>query len=93
VLYLINSLQILVRITIFLNINTDEFYLGDDNLNFIVDQMRAMENLTKVNNTKCIKFRRKNATDLYYITIFNGSGCSAPVSSKDMQLKSSISFD
>lgn len=42
--------------------------------------MRAMENLTMVNNTPCITFREKNSTDPYYITIFNGSGCYAPVS-------------
>jgi hypothetical protein len=46
--------------------------------------MRAMENLTQVNGTQCISFRPKNATDLYYITIFNGTGCYAPVSRKDM---------
>ncbi|CAF1133490.1 unnamed protein product [Adineta steineri] len=48
---------------------------------FIEVQMRAMENLTMVNNTQCIKFRPKNASDLYFITILNGSGCSAPVGS------------
>ncbi|CAF1142605.1 unnamed protein product [Rotaria sordida] len=48
---------------------------------FIVNQMRAMESLTQVNNTQCISFRPKNASDLYYITIFNGSGCYAPVGS------------
>jgi len=41
--------------------------------------MRAIENLTAVNNNLCVQFRPKNATDLYYITIFNGSGCYAPV--------------
>ncbi|CAF1462216.1 unnamed protein product [Adineta steineri] len=48
---------------------------------FIEVQMRAMENLTMVNNTQCIKFRPKNASDPYFITIFNGSGCSSPVGS------------
>ncbi|CAF1299048.1 unnamed protein product [Rotaria sordida] len=48
---------------------------------FIVNMMRQMENLTKVNNTQCISFRPRNASDLYYITIFNGSGCYAPVGS------------
>ncbi|UJR13263.1 hypothetical protein I4U23_000283 [Adineta vaga] len=48
---------------------------------FIVQQMRAMENLTQVNNTNCISFRPKTASDQYYITIFNGSGCYSPVGS------------
>jgi hypothetical protein len=46
--------------------------------------MRAMENLTMVNNTQCIGFRPRNASDLYYITIFNGSGCFAPVCRKNI---------
>ncbi|CAF2720988.1 unnamed protein product [Rotaria sp. Silwood2] len=48
---------------------------------FIVKMMRAMENLTQVNNTQCISFRPRDTSDLYYITIFNGSGCYAPVGS------------
>ena len=42
-----------------------------------------MENLTSVNNTQCIQFRPRNASDPYYITIFNGTGCYAPVSKKE----------
>ncbi|CAF4159525.1 unnamed protein product [Adineta steineri] len=52
-----------------------------NNSAFIVAQMRAMENLTQVNNTQCISFRPRNASDLYFITIFNGSGCYSPVGS------------
>lgn len=46
--------------------------------------MRAMENLTMVNDTQCIQFRPKNASDSKFITIFNGSGCYAPVSGQDI---------
>jgi hypothetical protein len=41
--------------------------------------MRAIETLTMVNNVQCVQFRRKTVSDPYYLTIFNGSGCSAPV--------------
>lgn len=33
-----------------------------------------------VNNVPCIQFREKNATDQFFLTIVNGSGCYAPVS-------------
>jgi hypothetical protein len=46
--------------------------------------MRTIENLTMVNNTKCVSFRPKNASDPTFITIFNGSGCYAPVSRNDI---------
>jgi hypothetical protein len=45
----------------------------------IVDAMRQMENLTQVNGISCIKFRPKTQTDKIFITIQNGSGCSAHV--------------
>ncbi|CAF0773456.1 unnamed protein product [Adineta ricciae] len=48
---------------------------------FIVQQMRAIESLTSVNSVQCVQFRPRNASDPYFITIFNGSGCSAPVGS------------
>ncbi|CAF1581101.1 unnamed protein product [Adineta ricciae] len=48
---------------------------------FIVQQMRAIESLTSVNSVQCVRFRPRNASDPYFITIFNGSGCSAPVGS------------
>ncbi|CAF1462234.1 unnamed protein product [Adineta steineri] len=65
----------------YINSNTDSYFLATNDALFIEVQMRAMENLTMVNNTQCIKFRPKNASDLYFITILNGSGCSAPVGS------------
>ncbi|UJR08287.1 hypothetical protein I4U23_012559 [Adineta vaga] len=55
--------------------------LSSNDTAFIEKQMRAIENLTMVNNAQCVQFRPKNATDPYFITIFNGSGCSAPVGS------------
>ncbi|UJR08286.1 hypothetical protein I4U23_012558 [Adineta vaga] len=48
---------------------------------FIEQQMREIEQLTMVNNTQCVKFRSQTSYDSYFITIFNGSGCSAPVGS------------
>lgn len=41
--------------------------------------MRRMENLTRVNNRPCIRFRPKTDQDDIFITIQNGSGCSAYV--------------
>ena len=45
--------------------------------------MRTMESLTQVGGQPCITFREKNSTDLYFLTIYNGSGCFAPVSRND----------
>lgn len=56
-------------------------FLGVNNTLFIVRMMRAMENLTSVNGAQCIRFREKNSSDTRFITIFNGSGCYAPVGS------------
>lgn len=44
--------------------------------------MREMESLTQVNNVPCIRFRPKTATDNIFITIQNGTGCSAYVLNK-----------
>ncbi|CAF3500606.1 unnamed protein product [Rotaria sp. Silwood1] len=55
--------------------------ISANNSIFIVNIITPMQNLTKVNNTQCISFRPRNTSDLYYITIFNGSGCYAPVGS------------
>jgi hypothetical protein len=41
-----------------------------------------MENLTRVNDEPCIEFRPKTDDDEIFITIQNGSGCSAYVCSK-----------
>ena len=43
----------------------------------IVDAMRRMEDITKVNNRMCIQFRPKTDADPIFITIKNGTGCSA----------------
>lgn len=59
----------------------DGFCLASNNSQLIVRMMREMENLTSVNGAQCIKFREKNASDTVFITILNGSGCSAPIGS------------
>lgn len=55
--------------------------LAFNNSLLIVQMMREMENLTSVNDTQCIRFREKTASDTIFITIMNGSGCSAPIGS------------
>ncbi|CAF4621965.1 unnamed protein product [Rotaria sp. Silwood1] len=45
----------------------------------IVDAMRRMENLTRVGSRSCITFRPKTDSDEIFITIRNGTGCSAHV--------------
>ena len=61
-------------------ISTIVTILARNNSLFIVQMMREMENLTRVNNTRCISFRPKNTSDRFFLTIFNGSGCFSPVS-------------
>ncbi|CAF3218594.1 unnamed protein product [Rotaria socialis] len=50
-----------------------------DHSALIVDTMRLMENLTRVNDTDCIKFRPRTESDSKYIIIQNSTGCSATV--------------
>ncbi|CAF4236083.1 unnamed protein product, partial [Rotaria sordida] len=45
----------------------------------IVDAVRRMENLTRIGNVQCIRFRPKTSSDEIFITIRNGTGCSAHV--------------
>jgi len=45
----------------------------------ITSAMRQMEDLTQVDGVPCIHFRPKNDNDDIFITIQNGSGCSAYV--------------
>ncbi|UJR19040.1 hypothetical protein I4U23_022171 [Adineta vaga] len=45
----------------------------------IVTRMRKLEKLVAINNVQCILFRPRVSSDLYYITIQNGTGCLAPV--------------
>ena len=81
--YLMSLHPISVRIHSSFSFNHKRnLFLAANNTAFIVQQMREMENLTMVNNTQCIRFRPKNVTDPFFITIFNGSGCYAPVSTK-----------
>ncbi|CAF0748921.1 unnamed protein product [Adineta steineri] len=46
---------------------------------FIIATMQKMERLIAVNNYKCIQFRPRIASDIYYITIVNGQGCASYV--------------
>ncbi|CAF1522299.1 unnamed protein product, partial [Adineta ricciae] len=46
---------------------------------FIISTMQKMERLISVNNYKCIQFRPKTPSDIYYISIYNGIGCSSYV--------------
>jgi hypothetical protein len=41
--------------------------------------MQKMERLISLNNVKCIQFRPRISSDIYYITIVNGQGCSSYV--------------
>lgn len=45
----------------------------------ILEAMRHMENVTRVNDNQCIQFRPRLDTDSIYIIITNGTGCSAYV--------------
>jgi hypothetical protein len=62
-------------IHLFLSINI--FILAANHSELIMDAMRQMENLTRVNNLSCIQFRPKTDQDNIFITIQNGTGCSA----------------
>ena len=46
----------------------------------ILHGMRKLESLAAINNTRCVQFRPKVSSDVYYITIVNGVGCSSMVS-------------
>ncbi|CAF2105908.1 unnamed protein product [Rotaria magnacalcarata] len=45
----------------------------------IINSMRKIESLTAINNVRCIQFRPRDVSDLYYTIIQNGTGCSSPV--------------
>ncbi|CAF1351989.1 unnamed protein product [Rotaria sordida] len=45
----------------------------------IVSRMRKLESLIAINNVRCIQFRPRVSSDVYYITIRNGEGCSSYV--------------
>jgi hypothetical protein len=64
------------------------FVLGATHVTLITDAMRKMESLTQVNNVPCIRFRPKTAADNIFITIQNGTGCSAYVLNKIFWWKS-----
>jgi hypothetical protein len=68
-------------IHLFISINI--FILADNHTELIMDAMRRMENLTSVDNVSCIEFRPKTDDDEIFITIQNGSGCSAHVCTID----------
>jgi hypothetical protein len=53
--------------------------ISPTHVQLIIDSMREMEELTKVNDVPCIQFRPRNDADDIYISIQNGSGCSSHV--------------
>ena len=54
-------------------------YEGDQHQLLIIDAMRKLEDLTKVNNKLCVQFRPKLSTDVYFLTVQNSTGCSSNV--------------
>ncbi|CAF1094502.1 unnamed protein product [Rotaria sordida] len=55
------------------------FYAALTQETFIIETMQKMERYISINNVRCIQFRPKVSSDLYYITITNGYGCSSYV--------------
>ena len=45
----------------------------------IISAMRQLENSVAINNVRCVQFRPRNVSDIYYINIINGVGCSSIV--------------
>ncbi|CAM4828487.1 unnamed protein product [Rotaria magnacalcarata] len=45
----------------------------------IIGAMRKIESLTAINNVRCIQFRPRDVSDLYYTIIQDGTGYSSPV--------------
>ncbi len=41
--------------------------------------MEKMERKIAINNVACIQFRPRIPSDQYYISFYNGEGCSSPV--------------
>ncbi len=41
--------------------------------------MQKMERLIAIDNVKCIQFRPRIPSDMYFISIVNGDGCSSYV--------------
>jgi hypothetical protein len=41
--------------------------------------MHKMERDIAINNVACIQFRPRIPSDQYYISFFDGNGCSSPV--------------
>jgi hypothetical protein len=68
------------------------FILASTHVQLIIRSMRQMENLTKVGDVPCIQFRPKNDNDKIFITIQNGSGCSAYVYNIIFLIKSERKF-
>jgi hypothetical protein len=46
----------------------------------IIATLTKLENLLAINNVRCIRFRPKNPSDIYFVRFFNGVSCSSPVS-------------
>ena len=48
-------------------------------MDFILATMEKMQRLISINNVVCVQFRPRISSDVYYITIRNGDGCSSYV--------------
>jgi hypothetical protein len=60
----------------------------------IVSAMRKLEDLVAINRSRCVQFRPRITSDIYYITIVNGQGCSSYVSVHRIHEKSvSVTFE
>jgi hypothetical protein len=56
-------------------------FLALEQEHFIVATIRMLELILAINNVRCIQFRPRVSSDVYYIVIVNGIGCSSYVSS------------
>ena len=54
--------------------------------------MQKMERAIAINNVACIQFRPRIPSDKYYISIFDGEGCSSPVTILIRHIKSYFNF-
>ena len=56
------------------------FFIAAADQATIINAMRQLENSVAINNVRCIQFRPRDVSDIYYISIVSGSGCSSYVS-------------
>ena len=68
------------------------FRLAPAEQNVITGAMRNIEEVTAVNNARCIQFRPRIASDPYYVDIITGAGCSSTVYTTNMHIIFPISI-